>query len=739
MQGYFGKFIKSVILIFVPILILLGCTATSTSTMPPADNQFQADLTAVQSTVKVFKGGNTETELQQDQTVTVHADDRIEVEQESRSILNFPNVLEAELLRNAIVLLTDMKQETGGSIDVTLNLQQGHMFVRLNDATISQVTIETPYSTIKTLEDGTEFDVCHNEVLTCVWVKKGSAEVIGKSKKQILNAGEASYIKKDQPPSPAICAPIEKFVAWEENYRISTDAPLLGQVVSGLSQEPCAASVPITGSEFKADLTVKESTVKVFKGGNSETDVKQNETVDVQVNDRIELDPGSRSILDFPDVLNVELFRNAILLLTDAKQESGGSTDVTLNLNQGHMFARLNDTSISQLTVKTVYATITTLEHGTEFDVCHNDKLTCVWVKKGSVDVVAKDKKETVKAGETSYILMDKPPSSAICAPVDIFVDWEENYRKSADTPALGKMVSELPQEPCTTQDLDLPSNAHVLYKDDFANALSGWPQGKIDNSSAGYSVGEYYDVQILNPNFKYAVFVPNKSKYKDVNIDLKAFTLVAQKGDFHYGIIFRRSGDQYYAFTISPRTKKWYVLKSSSDALKTLKEGTDENVQGLEAADILRVSTKGSTFFFRINGRLVYQISDPDYTDGEVGLFVQTRDSPNALIRFDSITIWDIKPPFIDPTPGPREICFNNKDDDGDKLIDKTDPDCQRPSATPIIPAPIATTPVPIVTTPVSIETTPVPIETTPVPIETTPVPIETTPVPVETTPSYP
>ena len=36
-------------------------------------------------------------------------------------------------------------------------------------------------------------------------------------------------------------------------------------------------------------------------------------------------------------------------------------------------------------------------------------------------------------------------------------------------------------------------------------------------------------------------------------------------------GLAFRRSGDQYYAFAISQRTKKWYVLKSTPNALVIL------------------------------------------------------------------------------------------------------------------------------------------------------------------------
>jgi len=154
--------------------------AAPTVPVQPGEIKFQADLTAAESTVKVFKS----TDVQQDQTLKVQVGDRIELNKESRSILNFPNFMEVELFRNAIVLLGDIRQESGGSTDITLNLNQGHMFVRLDDKTFSRVTVETPYAIIKALEDGTDFDICHNEVLTCVWIKKGSAEVIAKANYQ---------------------------------------------------------------------------------------------------------------------------------------------------------------------------------------------------------------------------------------------------------------------------------------------------------------------------------------------------------------------------------------------------------------------------------------------------------------------------------------------------------------------------------------------------------------------------
>jgi hypothetical protein len=114
------------------------------------------------------------------------------------------------------------------------------------------------------------------------------------------------------------------------------------------------------------------------------------------------------------------------------------------------------------------------------------------------------------------------------------------------------------------------------------------------------------------------------------------------------------------------------------------LREGTDERMHGLDSRETLRVEAYGSTFLVSINGRLIDWISDPDYASGEVGLFVETLDNPDAQIRFDSIVIWDMQPTVQTPNYGSREYCLNARDDDGDRLIDRFDPDCQRTPRTP-------------------------------------------------------
>ena len=116
-----------------------------------------------------------------------------------------------------------------------------------------------------------------------------------------------------------------------------------------------------------------------------------------------------------------------------------------------------------------------------------------------------------------------------------------------------------------------------LLYQDDFTNPASSWPERKFDNYFIGYHEPEYYHVELVRPNYKTTVFEPRKehSTMQPWKCRLStASKKTSPTGDFRYGIAFRRSGDQYYAFTISPRTKKWYVLKSSPNKLKSSRRG---------------------------------------------------------------------------------------------------------------------------------------------------------------------
>jgi formylglycine-generating enzyme required for sulfatase activity len=257
-----GNFISVVVILI--LFIISGCASSETTvlTSQPTETQFQASFTAVEPSVKVFRGGSAETEVPNDQVVNIQVDDRIEAGQEGRGLLKFPNLLEIELFRNAKIRLVDAKQESGGSTFVRLNQLQGHVDVKLVEQSPVRVTLETEYATINTLEDGTEFLVCQAPgKLTCLKVLEGAVEITAQGKKQIIKFGEATYVLAGQPPKPAICAPDELFIAWKENMRNSSDTPAISQIVASLPDQPCSAE-----TSENANLPTSEGMVKITYG-----------------------------------------------------------------------------------------------------------------------------------------------------------------------------------------------------------------------------------------------------------------------------------------------------------------------------------------------------------------------------------------------------------------------------------------------------------------------------------------
>jgi len=235
-----------IVLIILPLLIAASCAPPAV--IQPAiavttADDYQAALTAVDSPIKLIKMQSTESEVQPGENVNVWVDDLIEVSGESRAFLKFPEFLDVELYRNAHLLLTDAKLESGGAISVYLNQIQGHVGVSLIDQAHTRVTLETDDAVIKTLENGTEFIVCAApEIITCVEVLKGSVEVTGQGEKVILKEGEASYIATGEAPVLAICAPETIFEGWKVSMRESADTLPISKVVAGFPQEPCIST-----------------------------------------------------------------------------------------------------------------------------------------------------------------------------------------------------------------------------------------------------------------------------------------------------------------------------------------------------------------------------------------------------------------------------------------------------------------------------------------------------------------
>jgi formylglycine-generating enzyme required for sulfatase activity len=199
-----------------------------------------------------------------------------------------------------------------------------------------------------------------------------------------------------------------------------------------------------------AALTAVEVPGRVVRADNSEDLLERNRSFDVQVNDRVQFDEAGRGLLLFPGRLEAGMYRKTELQLTGANQEVSGAITVDLFLTYGNTHLRLLGDGDVQAVLKTDYATLTTLDAGTEFVVCHTpERITCGVVNEGAVAFRAEGEEVIAKKGEAIYVRPGEPPSIAICARPEEVQDWLDRIQGTGEVTPLGAIVSGWPQESC--------------------------------------------------------------------------------------------------------------------------------------------------------------------------------------------------------------------------------------------------------------------------------------------------
>lgn len=255
--------IKQIMALLILILIAIGCTATPS----PQANVPQANLTAREIGVKVSSGGDAETDLQKDGSIDVRVDDRIRLDGGGLGLLRFQDRIDVELFPNTEIQLDDAQQESGGSTFVRLDQIQGHTHVILSRGALARLTLETELATATTLEQGTEFMVCHAPgVTTCLAVREGSVEFTSEGESKIYKAGESSFVKPGETPPPPVCIPPEEINQWLSSIQAAEEVPALGELVAQWSQEPCPTSVQTSPTVEVPQLPASTGMVKIDAG-----------------------------------------------------------------------------------------------------------------------------------------------------------------------------------------------------------------------------------------------------------------------------------------------------------------------------------------------------------------------------------------------------------------------------------------------------------------------------------------
>ncbi len=185
-----------------------------------------------------------------------------------------------------------------------------------------------------------------------------------------------------------------------------------------------------------------------------------------------------------------------------------------------------------------------------------------------------------------------------------------------------------------------------IILEDTFGDPGSGWPILAEGTYLFGYHPPDYYHVEVSTADDYTALSREPEVEDATVETEVIVESTNTPDGDFRYGLAVRRvSPIEFYAFTVSPRTNSWAVLKSSASGLVTLDDGSVDSLQGMvpKVPDLLRVDAEGDQFTFSINNEVVSQVSDADFASGEVGFFVQTFEEDRAHIHFDQLLVREI------------------------------------------------------------------------------------------------
>lgn len=151
------------------------------------------------------------------------------------------------------------------------------------------------------------------------------------------------------------------------------------------------------------------------------------------------------------DRLSVDLLTGAEEELTNVQLEAGDALLVELTQLLGHVRYRLGPAANLRLKLDTSIGTIATSKADTEFIVCHNPaKVTCVAVMSGELELTAKDKIVTVRAGESAFALKDAVPSRPICLPAGQLSAWWDNRLSSPDAKPLSELVASFESQGCS-------------------------------------------------------------------------------------------------------------------------------------------------------------------------------------------------------------------------------------------------------------------------------------------------
>lgn len=167
----------------------------------------------------------------------------------------------------------------------------------------------------------------------------------------------------------------------------------------------------------------------------------------------------------------------------------------------------------------------------------------------------------------------------------------------------------------------DLPRN--IYFYDDFVDDRNKWNNFNHSLASGEVKNGAYFltkkDTVGTYRSWRTFSIDPTRTHYIETD-----FSVVSGPSDYGNGILFNHSTkkkENSYTFLISG-TQYFYIYKTVDGVDYDVKDWTYSTIIKQKGKNKLAVFSKGSTTYFYINNKLVYQLKNMPFFGNEIGFF---------------------------------------------------------------------------------------------------------------------
>jgi hypothetical protein len=231
---------------------------------------------------------------------------------------------------------------------------------------------------------------------------------------------------------------------------------------------------------------------------------------------------------------------------------------------------------------------------------------------------------------------------TAACSPAIRAEDYHSMLIPTYDPVATAfPLPAEIPTPaPLPTTAFDPPWS--LPHSDDFSDSSSGWESGSWNHGSVEYTDGKYRVTSLGDAWFMWG---EPYMKFSDTVMEVDAAQVSGpESNNTGYGFFCRRNETE--------ETSTGYALLISGDGYYSIQKSTGGDYEFLlewiqsdailppPAVNLLRAECGGNTLRLFANGELLAEVTDADYSTGDIALIAVSFEPEPVTVEFDNLKV---------------------------------------------------------------------------------------------------